>query len=93
MCLNEQNFSSSLPLTDSRFRQDIRYLETGDLENASMEKHRLEEQQRADAKQREGEFQPLWFKKNDQGQYIYTGEYEQRVFNHCPNLFSRSFDL
>ncbi len=90
MCLNEQICSSSLPPTDSRFREDIRSLEKGDLEAASAEKHRLEEQQRADARQRENEFQPLWFQKNNKGEYIYTGEYERRNFNHCPNLFSQS---
>jgi hypothetical protein len=91
MCLNEPITSSLLlPSTDCRFRQDIRHLENGDLDAAAMEKHRLEEQQRAEARKREGEFQPLWFKKDDKEEYIYTGEYEQRKFDHCPNLFSQS---
>jgi len=91
MCLNEPISSSLLlPSTDCRFRQDIRHLENGDLDAAAKEKHRLEEQQRAEARKREGEFQPLWFKKDDKEEYIYTGEYEQRKFDHCPNLFSQS---
>jgi len=90
MCLNEQISSTLLPPTDSRFRQDIRYIENGNFDGAAAEKHRLEEQQRAEAREREGEFQPLWFKKDDKQEYIYTGEYEQRKFNHCPNLFSQS---
>jgi len=90
MCLNEPISSLVLPLTDSRYRQDIRYLEKGDTDAASAEKHRLEEQQRADARKREGEFQPLWFKKDDNGEYIYTDAYEQRQFDHCPDLFSQS---
>jgi hypothetical protein len=91
MCLNEQVTSSfELPLTDCRYREDIRYLEKGQLDAASAEKHRLEEQQRADAKNRDHDFQPLWFKKDENGEYIYTNEYEQRRFDHCPNLFSSS---
>ncbi len=90
MYLNEQICSSSLPPTDSRFREDIRSFEKGDLEAASAEKHRLEEQQRVDARQRKNEFQPLWFQKNNKVEYIYTGEYERRNFNHCPTLFSES---
>ena len=87
MCLNEQMLSSSLPPTDCRHRQDIRYLEKGALEDAAAEKHRLEEKQRVEARYRENEYQPLWFKKDDKQEYIYTGEYEQRRFDHCPNLF------
>lgn len=91
MALNEKEgcLLSSLPSTDCRFRQDIRYLEEGNLESASMEKHRLEEQQRAEARLRQDEYQPLWFKKNDNNEYIYTDEYERRLFEHCPNLFSQ----
>lgn len=93
MCLNELSSSSSslvLPLTDGRYREDIRYLEKGETEAASAEKHRLEEQQRADAKKRDNEFEPLWFKQDKNSEYIYTSEYERRRFDHCPNLFSQS---
>jgi hypothetical protein len=91
LCLNEQTSSLVLPLTDCRYRKDIRYLENGEIDAASAEKHRLEEQQRADAKKRDNDFQPLWFKKDDNEEYIYTNEYEQRRFDCCPNLFSPSF--
>jgi len=89
LCLNEQLTGSFiLPLTDCRYREDIRYLEKGEIDAASAEKHRLEEQQRAEAKKRDTDFQPLWFKKDHNGEYIYTHEYDQRIFDHCPNLFS-----
>ncbi|CAF1075291.1 unnamed protein product [Rotaria sordida] len=88
--LNEQTTSLILPPTDSRYRQDVQYLEKGDTDAASSEKHRLEEQQRADARKHDYDFQPLWFKKDDNDEYIYTHQYEQRKFDHCPNLFSQS---
>jgi hypothetical protein len=91
LCLNEQlNESFILPLSDCRFRQDIRHLERGETDAASAEKHRLEEQQRAEAKKRDSEFQPLWFRKDHNEEFIYTHEYDQRRFDHCPNLFSQS---
>ena len=92
MCLNQPVDSPLLPPTDVRHRQDIRHVEEGNLEAASAEKHRLEEQQRAEAKVRQGEFQPLWFRKQANGEYIYTGDYEQRNFAHCPNLFTQVED-
>lgn len=93
MCLNEPVSSLLLPPTDCRYRQDIRYLENGDLDAAANEKHRLEEKQRAEARQREGEHKPLWFKKDDKQEYNYTGEYEKRIFDHCPNLFTQPSNL
>jgi len=88
-CLNEQISVENLPPTDSRYRADIKYLEQGDTQAASAEKHRLEEQQRAEAKKRERNHEPLWFRKNSDGEYIYTHEYEQRNFQICPKLFSQ----
>ncbi|CAF3390991.1 unnamed protein product [Rotaria sp. Silwood2] len=88
--LNEQTNSLILPLTDCRYRPDIQYLEKGDIDTASSEKHRLEEQQRADARKRDYDFQPLWFIKDDNDEYVYTHKYEQRIFDHCPNLFSQT---
>lgn len=93
MCLNEQLSSTcelTLPITDCRYREDIRYLEKGEIDNASAEKHRLEEQQRSDAKKRDEDFEPLWFQKDQNGEYIYTHKYGQRNFDHCPNLFCQS---
>jgi hypothetical protein len=90
MCLNERLPSDSLPPTDCRFRQDIRFLEEGNLDAASAEKNRLEEQQRAEARARQGEFRPLWFEKANNGLYMYTSKYDRRNFDRCPNLFSQS---
>ena len=90
MSLNEPILDESLPLTDCRHRQDIRLLENGDLEGAAAEKHRLEEQQRAEARARQEDFQALWFKKDTNGIYQYTGDYDRRQFDHCPNLFSQA---
>ncbi|CAF1245201.1 unnamed protein product [Rotaria sp. Silwood1] len=87
--LNEQIGSLILPPTDCRYRQDIQYLEKGDIDAASTEKHRLEEQQRADARKRDQDFEALWFIKDDNDEYIYTHKYEQRIFDHCPDLFSQ----
>lgn len=90
MALNESISTDILPSTDCRYRNDIRYLEEGNLDAASAEKHRLEEQQRAEARTRQDQFQPLWFKKNDNEEYEYTGEYDRRNFDHCPKLFSQT---
>lgn len=89
MSLNELS-SSTLPLTDCRYRQDIRYLEKGDIDNASTEKHHLEEKQRAEARERSDEHRPLWFDKDRHGEFVYNGKYDQRKFDRCPNLFSIS---
>ena len=89
LCLNDPTSSSVVPLTDARHRQDILYLEKGEMDAASAEKHRLEEKQRAEARERLDEFRPLWFKKDEHGEYDYTDAYEQRRFDHCPNLFSQ----
>lgn len=93
MALNEFPSSSStssltLPATDCRYRQDIRCLEKGEIDNASTEKHRLEEKQRAEARERTEDYQPVWFTRDRHGEYVYNGKYEQRKFDRCPNLFS-----
>ncbi|CAF4255053.1 unnamed protein product [Rotaria magnacalcarata] len=94
MSLNEPILPlSTLPPTDCRYRSDVRFLEQSDLDAASSEKHRLEQQQRAEAKNREGDYQPLWFKQNDNKEYIYTHKYEQRNFERCPNLFFQESSL
>ena len=91
MCLNELTSSPfDLPATDSRYRQDVRLLEKGETDAASQEKHRLEEKQRADARDRQEDFRPMWFKKDSHGEYLYTGQYEQRKFDQCPSLFSQA---
>ncbi len=52
MTLNEEDDSVTCP-TDSRKRPDQRLLEEGLVDEASSEKHRLEEKQRAARKKRE----------------------------------------
>nr|CAB3264582.1 oxysterol-binding protein-related protein 2-like [Phallusia mammillata] len=67
MSLNSEEVKGyDLPPTDSRLRPDIRELENGDIDGASAQKHRLEEQQRAARKLRhkkKSEWSPRWFKK------------------------------
>lgn len=59
-----------LPPTDSRLRPDLRLYESGKVDEASAEKHRLEEKQREAAKKSDaGEMEkwnPLWFEKADE---------------------------
>ena len=53
-----------LPATDSRLRPDLRALENGEVKLAATEKHRLEEKQRVQRKEREKkgeEFVPAYF--------------------------------
>lgn len=64
--LNEltPDLASLLPLTDSRFRRDQRFIEEGRLDEAEKEKQRLEQRQRELRKQMEqlGQpYQPRWF--------------------------------
>jgi len=84
------SYKDILPSTDSRLRGDRFYLEKDDLEMAGSEKHRLEEKQRAEKKERElnqEEWQPKYFKKvedPDHGSvYQYIGQYwedrEERI--------------
>jgi len=84
------SYKDILPPTDSRLRGDRFYLEKDDLEMAGSEKHRLEEKQRAEKKERElnqEEWQPKYFKKvedPDHGHvYQYIGQYwedrEERI--------------
>ena len=58
---------AKLPPTDSRLRPDMRELENGDLDAATVEKNRLEEKQRALRKFREenpgNDFEPHYFTK------------------------------
>ncbi|KAL2632407.1 hypothetical protein R1flu_017093 [Riccia fluitans] len=76
--------------SDSRLRPDRLALEHGDLSKAGSEKSRLEEQQRAEKRQREAEnleFTPRWFRLTgettttpwgDLEIYEYNGEYTER---------------
>jgi len=96
LCLNEEIPKSIelLPETDSRFRQDVRELELGNLDSASAEKHRLEEKKQRAAKRETGDnrHKPLWFdsiESNGASEQIFNfnGDYFKRDFKNCPNLF------
>jgi hypothetical protein len=67
-----------LPPTDTRLRPDQSAMEFGEIDKANDEKTRLEEKQRTARKALEAkgiEWEPRWFKKDDQGNYIYKGGY------------------
>lgn len=88
-----------LPPTDSRLRPDQRAMEEGRYDDASDEKHRLEEKQRAVRKQREEaniEYRPRWFSLethpvNGKQYWKFNGEYwEQRkkhAWTNVPDIF------
>lgn len=63
-------FCLELPRTDTRFRPDIRAYEHGDIELAEREKIRLEESQRARARERTEPFRPLWFECKENNQVL-----------------------
>jgi hypothetical protein len=73
--LNEitSDLEGVLPLTDSRYRPDVRALEEGNVDVAESEKLRIEEMQRERRKQQKDR-EPRWFKQVGD-EWIYTGEY------------------
>jgi hypothetical protein len=92
MQLNElpQWLAPLLPRTDSRFRPDQRAFENGNIELAASEKARLEEKQRLARRKREEaneEYHPRWFRKTDDGLWIYSGGYwESRATGRWTNI-------
>jgi hypothetical protein len=78
--LNEitADLKDKLPLTDSRYRPDVRALEEGHLDRAEAEKERLEELQRE--RRRHGrDREPQWF-RSEGDEWVYAGGYwEQRT--------------
>lgn len=100
MRLNEltEDLAKTLPRTDSRFRQDVRRLEEGDLDGAANEKQRLEEKQRA-VRTRDKRFKDpssdfLWFDLIDvpsskEKFWVYKGGYWESKCNQekFPDLF------
>lgn len=63
--------------TDSRRRPDLAALDKGDASLAAVWKHRLEEMQRAEKRERESKSEtwtPKWFILNPEGQ-VYKDEY------------------
>ncbi|XP_065220938.1 oxysterol-binding protein-related protein 1 [Planococcus citri] len=82
--------------TDSRFRPDLRKLETNDIEGAASEKNRLEEKQRDVRSLRKRkkipDWNPRWFylKTNpytNQEDWYYNGKYWDRNFHSDPDIF------
>lgn len=61
-----------LPPTDCRLRPDLRLYESGSTDEASAEKHRLEEKQREKARKAEAgdmeKWSPLWFEASSEAQ-------------------------
>ncbi|KAJ3718261.1 oxysterol binding protein [Lentinula raphanica] len=75
MTLNEitPDVAEKLPVTDSRYRPDVRALEEGDIDRAEAEKVRVEELQRS--RRRDGrELSARWFRPEGD-EWIYTGGY------------------
>lgn len=83
--------------TDSRFRPDMQMYEKGLVDEASEQKHRLEEKQRDKQRRTEaGElaaFQPLWFDKGnhpvvkDEETWTFNDSYWKRDFTKCPDIY------
>ncbi|XP_069809438.1 oxysterol-binding protein-related protein 2 isoform X1 [Dendropsophus ebraccatus] len=97
VALNEldKDLESTLAPTDCRLRPDIRYMENGDLDQASKEKERLEEKQRASRRERAKsgeEWRTRWFTQgtnphNKTSDWLYTGGYFERNFTDCPDIY------
>ncbi|KAE9554188.1 hypothetical protein FO519_002609 [Halicephalobus sp. NKZ332] len=92
MALNEPvSDPTKIPPTDSRFRPDIKLMENGDIDEASSEKERLEEKQRAKVKANGGKeiARPLWFDqiKENGTSYVFNGRYFDRDFTDSEDIF------
>lgn len=71
-------FKSFLPPTDTRFRPDQRSLEEGNLEEAEMQKQRVEQLQRERRRVLEEnnvDHQPRFFRKSDDDSWVSNGTY------------------
>ncbi len=84
--LNEitEDIRDELPNTDSRFRPDQRCLENGQVENAELEKHRIEELQRNRRKEMESKgekHQPMWFTLSKDSVTTNSHEEQEWIFN------------
>jgi len=89
--LNEitPDIEGKLPLTDTRYRPDLRALEEGNVLLAETEKARVETVQR-ERRSAGTEIAPRWFKRVGPEEFVYVGGYwEQRVnsWNDCPKLW------
>uniref|UniRef100_A0A8C1Z5U8 Oxysterol-binding protein n=1 Tax=Cyprinus carpio TaxID=7962 RepID=A0A8C1Z5U8_CYPCA len=97
MTLNElePGMEGVLAPTDCRLRPDIRAMENGNIDEASIEKERLEEKQRASRKERakDGEdWSTRWFQLDTNPytgsqDWLYTGGYFDRKYTDCPDIY------
>ncbi|KAK2851138.1 hypothetical protein Q5P01_007414 [Channa striata] len=97
MSLNElePGMEAILAPTDCRFRPDIRAMENGDMDQASREKERLEEKQRAARKDRaknDDEWSTRWFQLGNNlytgsQDWIYSGGYFNRNYQDLPDIY------
>ncbi|XP_016333161.1 oxysterol-binding protein-related protein 2-like isoform X1 [Sinocyclocheilus anshuiensis] len=97
MTLNELEPGTEgvLAPTDCRLRPDIRAMENGNMDEASREKERLEEKQRAARKElaKDGEeWSTRWFQLGTNPytgsqDWLYTGGYFDRKYTDCPDIY------
>uniref|UniRef100_UPI0037E95519 oxysterol-binding protein-related protein 1 isoform X2 n=1 Tax=Semicossyphus pulcher TaxID=241346 RepID=UPI0037E95519 len=97
MQLNElrQEMEGAIPQTDCRLRPDIRAMENGDIDQASEEKKRLEEKQRAARKNRskaDDEWKTRWFQQgqnphNSSQDWLFSGGYWDRKYSTLPDIY------
>ncbi|XP_062849690.1 oxysterol-binding protein-related protein 2 [Trichomycterus rosablanca] len=91
----EEDMKENLPITDCRFRPDIRALENGDIDSASTEKKRVEEKQRVARKNRSksnDEWKTRWFYQgpnpyNGGQDWLYSGGYWSRNYSQLPDIY------
>ncbi|KAL4972698.1 Oxysterol-binding protein-domain-containing protein [Aspergillus desertorum] len=88
-----------LPPTDTRLRPDQRAMEEGEYDLAAIEKHRVEEKQRAKRREREAngeEYKPKWFSKakcpiTGEEYWAHTGDYwgcrARQDWSKCEEIF------
>ncbi|KAG8131643.1 hypothetical protein E2320_009554 [Naja naja] len=91
----EKGMEDILAPTDCRLRPDIRHMEKGEIDQASKEKERLEEKQRAARKDRakeEIDWRTRWFYQGTNpytgtADWLYSGGYFDRNFFDCPDIY------
>uniref|UniRef100_A0A8C5E356 Oxysterol-binding protein n=1 Tax=Gouania willdenowi TaxID=441366 RepID=A0A8C5E356_GOUWI len=91
----EENMEQFIPNTDSRFRPDIRAMENGDIDQASAEKIRLEEKQRAARKSHSKstkDWRTRWFQQginpyNKAQDWLYMKNYWDRNYSQLPDIY------
>uniref|UniRef100_A0A1A7WC60 Oxysterol-binding protein n=1 Tax=Iconisemion striatum TaxID=60296 RepID=A0A1A7WC60_9TELE len=91
----EPDMERLLAPTDCRLRPDIRAMENGDIDLASLEKERLEEKQRAAHRERsedEEEWSTRWFvlgtnPHSGAEDWLYAGGYFDRNYTNCPDIY------